>query len=317
MFRNLALALVVVLFAPAGYAKDIQGFSSDRLQAFGDHMRAEVKGGRLPGIVIVVARNGKVAYSEVIGVQDPKTGAPMRADSIFRIYSMTKPFVSVAAMMLVEEGRLQLGDPVSKYLPELKDLKVGIEKADAAGAKTLELVPAARQITIHDLLRHTSGITYGIFGKSMVKDEYTKAGIDGREQTNAEMVEKLAKVLLQFQPGTTWDYSRSTDVLGHLLERISGKPLDTYLAERIFKPLGMNDTGFWVEPAKQDRIAEAFETDPDSGAKVNPIDIRKAAKATVGRRRCRVDGGRLSSLLADAAQRRRVGRRTSSFKEDG
>jgi len=130
-------------------------------------------------------------YSDVIGVQDPKTGAAMRADSIFRLHSMTKPFVSVATMMLVEEGRLQLGDPVSKYIPELRDLKVGIEKTDASGAKTLDLVPATRQPTIHDLLRHTSGFTYGIFGKSMVKDEYTKAGIDDREQTNAEMVAKL------------------------------------------------------------------------------------------------------------------------------
>jgi CubicO group peptidase (beta-lactamase class C family) len=206
----------------------------------------------------------------------------MRKDSIFRIYSMTKPIVSVAVMMLVEEGRLQITEPVSKYIPELKNLKVGVEKTDDAGNKKLELVPAAREITIQDLLRHTSGLTYGVFGKSLVKDEYTKAGVDSRDQTNAEVMQKLAAVPLHFQPGTTWEYSRSVDVLGHLLERVSGQPLDAHLEARIFKPLGMKDSGFWVPAPKQNRIAEAFDTDPDSKAKVTLTEIRSAPKLLSG-----------------------------------
>jgi CubicO group peptidase (beta-lactamase class C family) len=276
-----ALAFVTVA---AGQGADVvkEGFSSARLAAFGEQIRSDVKSGRLPGAVIMVARNGKLVYSEAIGAQDPKTGAPMRKDSIFRIYSMTKPIVSVAVMMLVEEGKLQITEPVSKYIPELKNLKVGVEKTDDAGNKKLDLVPAAREITIQDLLRHTSGLTYGVFGKSLVKDEYTKAGIDSRDQTNAEVMQKLAAVPLHFQPGTTWEYSRSVDVLGHLLERISGEPLDKYLEARIFKPLGMKDSGFWVPAPKQNRIAEAFDTDPDSKAKVSLTEIRSAPKLLSG-----------------------------------
>jgi len=137
-------------------------------------------------------------------------------------------------------------------------------------------------MTIQDLLRHTSGLTYGVFGKSLVKEEYGKLGVDSWDQTNAEVMKKLAAAPLQFQPGTTWEYSRSVDVLGHLLERISGQPLDQYLQEKIFKPLGMKDSGFWVEPPKQGRIAEAFEVDPDSKAKVSLIDVRKAPKLLSG-----------------------------------
>jgi CubicO group peptidase (beta-lactamase class C family) len=283
---RLLAALALVAFTAGAAAKDkadtvIEGFSASRLAGLGEKLRADVKSGRLPGAVLLISRNGKLVHSDVIGVQDPNSSAPMRKDSIFRIYSMTKPFVSVAVMMLVEEGRLQISEPVSKYIPELKDLKVGVEKAGDGGVR-LELVPAAREITIQDLLRHTSGFTYGVFGKSLVKDEYNKLGIDSWDQTNAEVMKKLAMAPLQFQPGTMWEYSRSVDVLGHLLERISGQPLDQYLQERIFKPLGMKDTGFWVAPPKQDRIAEAFEIDPDSKARVALIEVRKAPKLLSG-----------------------------------
>src|SRR4051812_29653678 len=285
MIRKLLAGLAALSFVSVGAAAPDtikEGFSTARLAAFGDQIRADVKSGRLPGAVIVVARNGKVVYSEAIGEQDPKAHAPMRKDSIFRIYSMTKPIVSVAVMMLVEEGQLQITEPISKYIPELKGLKVGVEKTGDGGNKTLDLVPAAREITIQDLLRHTSGLTYGVFGKSLVKDEYNKVGVDSWDQSNAEVMQKLAKVPLQFQPGTMWEYSRSVDVLGHLLERISGKPLDQYLQETLFASLGMKDSGFWVPPAKQARIAEAFETDPDSKAKVDLIEIRKAPKLLSG-----------------------------------
>lgn len=249
--------------------------STPRLKQLSALTAADVQKGRFPGAVILIARNGKVVYSDAIGVQDPKTNTPMRMDSIFRLASMTKPMVTVGALTLVEDGRIQLADPVSKHLPELKGLQVGIEKKDASGNASLELVPAQREMTVQDLLRHTSGLTYGIFGKSLVKDEYNKAGLLNREQSNAELVTKLSKLPLAFQPGTTWDYSMSTDVLGALIERVSGQTLDVFLAERVTKPLGMKDTGFWVDPAQQGRIAEPFELDPDTKAPARVPDVRK------------------------------------------
>src|SRR5262245_33855206 len=226
------------------------GFSGERLRHFDSAVRAEVDAGRIPGFVMLVARDGQVVLNDAYGKQDPNAGTPMTPDSIFRIYSMTKPIVSVAAMILVEEGRMQLADPVAKYIPELKDLKVGVEKGG-----TLELVAASRPITIQDLMRHTSGLTYGVFGKSLVKELYTKNGVDSWDHTNMDLVKKLATVPLMFQPGTTWEYSRSTDVLGHVIERITKQDLDAFVEQRILKPLGMRDTAFYVEPSKHGRIA--------------------------------------------------------------
>jgi CubicO group peptidase (beta-lactamase class C family) len=260
----------------AATSSAIEGFSAERLEALGSTLRAEVGSDRLPGAVLLIARNGKIVYQDAIGKQDPKTKTPMRPDAIFAVASMSKPIVSVAVMQLVEEGRILLTDPVSKYLPALTGLKVGVEKTDASGKPTLELVPPVREPTIQDLLRHTSGFTYGIFGQSLVKEEYRKAGVDGANQTNAEFIQKLATVPLMFQPGTTWEYSRSTDVLGALLERYSGEPLDEYLDRRVLKPLKMYDTGFWVpDPAKQTRIAKPFEIDPESGNRAIVPDISK------------------------------------------
>jgi CubicO group peptidase (beta-lactamase class C family) len=207
------------------------GLSAERLKQFDAVVRADVDKGLIPGFVMLVARDGKVELSSAYGKQDPASGTPMTQDSIFRIYSMTKPIVSVAAMILVEEGRMQLADPVAKFIPELKDLKVGVEKGG-----TLEIVAARRPITIQDLMRHTSGLTYGVFGKSLVKDLYTKHGVDSWDHTNADLVKKLAMVPLMFQPGSTWEYSRSTDVLGHVIERVTGQNLDRFLDERILKP---------------------------------------------------------------------------------
>jgi CubicO group peptidase (beta-lactamase class C family) len=259
-----------------GAPSALEGFSAERLEALGSTLRAEVGADRLPGAVVMVARNGKIVYQDAIGMQDPQTKTPMRADAIFAVASMSKPIISVAVMQLVEEGRILLTDPVSKYLPALTGLKVGVEKRDASGKATLELVPPVREPTIQDLLRHTSGFTYGIFGQSLVKEEYRKAGVDSANQTNAEFIQKLATVPLMFQPGTTWEYSRSTDVLGALLERYSGEPLDEYLDRRVLKPLKMYDTGFWVpDPAKQARIAHPFAMDPESGNRAIVPDISK------------------------------------------
>ncbi len=268
------------------------GVSEARLKQLGAQVRADVEKRRIPGAVIVVARNGKVAYQEAIGTRDPANGVPMTVDSIFRIYSMTKPIVSVGVMMLVEEGRLQLSDPMSRYLPELKGLKVGVEKKDATGQVALEIVAASREPTIQDLLRHTSGIAYDFFGNSLVKQEYKKIGVDGWDQTNADMVQKLTKVPLHFQPGSTWDYGLSTDVLGHLIERVTGQPLADYLQARILGPLGMKDTAFQVEPAKQLRVAESFADDSNTKEQLHWSGVRAARKRLSG-------GAALVSTAAD------------------
>ena len=251
-----------------------QGFSASRLKALSAKIDNDVREARLPGAVILVARNGNLVYAETFGLQAQSPAATMQRDSIFRLYSMTKPIVSVATMMLVEEGKIFLADPVSKYLPELANMKVGIERTDAAGNRVLDIVPATREMTVHDLLRHTAGLTYGFEGKSLVKDEYKKNRLDGVELTPAEWIEKLSKLPLQAQPGTKWEYGIATDVLGVVLERVSGQSLDVHLAQRIFRPLGMKDTAFFVEPLKQNRIAEPFEIDPLWKIKVKLSDIR-------------------------------------------
>ncbi|HJU70215.1 MAG TPA: serine hydrolase domain-containing protein, partial [Paucimonas sp.] len=213
-------------------------------------------------------------------------------DSIFRIYSMTKPIVSVAVMMLAEEGKLLISDPISRYLPELRNLQVGVERLDAAGRPALALEPTRQAITLQDLLRHTSGFTYGIFGESLVKAAYREARVGSPKATSDKFVRALAQVPLAYQPGTTWEYSHSTDVLGVILERISGKPLDEFLDERILKPLGMHETGFWVEPQRQHRMAQAFSVDPVSGAEVKLPQLAQRPAFLSG-------GGGMVSTLRD------------------
>lgn len=237
-------------------------------------VEAHVKAGRIPGAVMLVSRGGRIVYSEAVGAQDPQAGTPMRPDAIFRIYSMTKPIVSVAVLQLVEQGRIQLGDPIGMYLPELANLRVGIEQPDARGIPQLQTASAKRQITVQDLLRHTSGLTYGIFGKGLVKDQYLKGSVH-RPQTNAHLVQKLGGIPLMFEPGTTWEYSHSTDVLGALVERVTGKTLDAALKEQILDPLGMTDTGFWIEPDKHSRLAEPFSVDPDTKQPVNLLNAKQ------------------------------------------
>lgn len=181
-------ALVLAGCAGLQSAAPAADFSAERLNALSAATRAGVQEKKIPGVVMLIARNGRIAHFEAIGMQDPRSGAPMQKDAIFRIYSMTKPIVSVAALMLLEEGRLQLGDPVARHLPELKGLKVGVEKKDAAGKAVLELVPALRELTVHDLMRHTSGLAYDFFGKSLVKDLYKANKVDDWDQTNAEFL---------------------------------------------------------------------------------------------------------------------------------
>ncbi len=224
----------------------------------------DVEAGLIPGAVALIARHGRLAYLDAFGYRDRENKIAMSADSIFRIASMTKPMVSVAVMMLAEEGRVRLVNPVSTYLPELKGLQVGVETSDGAGKRSLALEATRREISVQDLLRHTSGITYGQFGDSLVKQAYRAADMMDATQTTAQFIAKLGTLPLQYQPGEVWDYGMSTDVLGRLVEVVSGMALDAFIAARITQPLGMKDTGFVVPAAEAHRIAEAL-VDPKTG----------------------------------------------------
>lgn len=266
----LTLAVVGSAWAQAlpGAKPEQVGLSSERLERIGRLVKADVENGRLPGAVALVARKGQVAYFEAFGFRDKAAAAPMPKDAIFRIYSMTKPFTSAVAMMLVEDGRLAPLDPVGRYLPQLAKLQVGVEKDGA-----VTLVPAEREITIQDLLRHTSGFTYGVFGKSAVKELYTKHRVDATDHSNAGLVDKLATVPLHYQPGTTWEYGRSTDVLGRVIEVVTGKPLAQVFEERLFQPLKMRDAAFSLPRDKHGRLAQPLAADPDTGRPIQLLDV--------------------------------------------
>jgi CubicO group peptidase (beta-lactamase class C family) len=243
---------------------EITKLSPERLARLSAALRADIANGTIPGAVVLVAHRGQVAFHRAIGFSNREEKRPMALDSIFRIASMTKPMVSVAIMALAEQGQVRLVNPVSTYLPEMKGLKVGVEKTDKAGKRKLALEAARREMSVQDLLRHTSGLTYGQFGDSLVKAAYRKAKVFEPNQTTAEFIAKLAKLPLQNQPGEVWDYSMSTDVLGRIVEVVSGLDLDRFIADRITGPLGMHDTGFMVPEKNADRIAEA-QVDPKTG----------------------------------------------------
>jgi CubicO group peptidase (beta-lactamase class C family) len=247
------------------------GLSAAALDRMTQRFQEDVDRGLLPGVQLLVSRRGKLATFESLGHSDPTTGTAMAADTIFRIFSMTKPIVSVAAMMLFEEGRYAVSDPLAKYLPAFADVKVGVERGGR-----LELEPMQRPITVQDLLRHTSGFTYDFTGANAVQKLYAAARFHRRDRTNAEHAAALAELPLMYQPGTKWEYSRSTDILGHLVELWSGKSLGTFLQERIFAPLGMVDTGFFVPPEKLARVAQAFPRDPETGQLLQPLDASDA-----------------------------------------
>jgi CubicO group peptidase (beta-lactamase class C family) len=271
-------------------APGLVGLSAERLERLSKVLGAEVARGRVPGAVAMIVRNGRIAYFESFGERDPVAKAPMTKDSIFRIYSMTKPVVSVAAMMLWEEGRFFLDEPIGKYLPELNEMKVAVPRDGA-----MEQVPTARKITIQDLFRHTSGLTYEFRGSGPIHKMYMDAKIYTRNQTNAQQSETLGKMPLIHQPGSRWEYSRSTDVLGRLIEVLSGETLGAFLQQRIFDPLNMADTAFHVPPPKQARLAEAFAKDPESGGTVQLLEVRTPPKFESG-------GGGLVSTAGDYAR---------------
>ena len=255
---------------------DSVGISSERLTRLDATFQKIIDDKELPGVTVMIARKGKVVYQKSFGFQDREKAIPMSNDSIFRIYSMTKPLVSVAALMLVEEGKLHLAELVSKYIPEFKDMKVGIDSVDASGNVSFTTVPAKRQMTVQDLLRHTSGLTYGapLNDKTTVQKMYKEAGVGLTAKSLTEFAQNLAKLPLAYEPGTTYEYSHSTDILGRVVEVASGKNLDEFLRERILAPLKLSDTHFILPSDKLSRLAQP-QPNPQTGARLELLDFTK------------------------------------------
>jgi CubicO group peptidase (beta-lactamase class C family) len=275
---------------PRGKPEDV-GMSSERLGMIKTTLRADVEGGKIPGAVIAVARRGQLVYFEAIGFRDKAAGVPMTTDTIFNIASMTKPVTAVAALMLLEQGRLMMDDPAKKYLPQLSEMKVAT--LDASGDNILDRVPATRAVTIQDLMRHTSGIVYGGRGTTAVHKLLPRSSGSITGMSSDEFLEKIGAAPLLHQPGTVWDYGFGLDLLGLTVEKLSGKKLGEYFHERIFKPLGMNDTGFLIPPEKVARYAKALPNDPETGKPQSVgVDLTKAMTIECG-------GGCLGSTATD------------------
>jgi CubicO group peptidase (beta-lactamase class C family) len=266
------------------------GLSSVRLQRMSDAFKREIDKGTIPGVTVMVGRRGQIGWFEALGKQDPAGTAPMAQNSIFRIFSMTKPIVSVGIMMLLEEGHILLSDPIAKFIPEFANQKVGVENDGK-----LELIPPARPITIQDLLRHTSGITYDHTGNSLVQQLYQQSRLRSRKISNAEHAALVASLPLMCQPGAEWNYSRSTDILGRIIEVVSGKSLSAFLTERILAPLQMAETAFHTSAENTGRLAEAFPTDPWNGEKVQLFNMLEKPVMESG-------GGGLVSTTMDYAR---------------
>ena len=266
------------------------GLSPVRLQKMSDAFKREVDKGTVPGMTVMVVRRGQIGHFEAIGRQGPVATAPMAHNTIFRIFSMTKPIVSVGIMMLIEEGHVLLSDPVAKFIPEFARQKVGVERNGK-----LELVPVQNPMTIQDLLRHTSGITYDHTGNGLVQQLYKNSPLRNRKITNAEHATMVAELPLICQPGAEWNYSRSTDILGRIIEIISGKSLGAFLTERILAPLQMAETAFHTGAENAGRLAEPFANDPWSGEKVQLFDMLEKPVMESG-------GGGLVSTTMDYAR---------------
>src|SRR6202035_2505652 len=292
----LAIAAIPPAFAEGSF--DVPAgahFNLQKLQRVGDYLREQIANGKIPGAILLIRQRDKTVYHEFFGVRDVATRLPMTDDTIFRLFSMTKPITSVVAMMLVDEGKLRLDDPVAKYIPSFAEAKVGVERKAANGDRTLDLVPATRPITIVDLMTHTSGITYGFYGESMVRQLYRDAKIYDGDFDNAEFAERIARLPLAVQPGTEWDYGHSTDILGRIIEIVSGKSLLQFEKDNLLGPLGMTQPSFFVsDPAKYKMIAQPMPDDSafKVGFERNPEVPRKWESG----------GGGMLSTMADYAR---------------
>jgi CubicO group peptidase (beta-lactamase class C family) len=276
---------------PRGKAEDV-GMSSERLAEIGRVVNADIEKGRLPGAVIAVARRGKLVYYEAFGFRDKKTGVAMTKDTIFNIASMTKPMVALAALQLQERGKLLVDDPLSKYFPQFAKMEVA--ELNASGDTITAKVAAKQPITLRHLMMHTSGLIYGGRGNTAVHKLYPGgSGVAGAQMSGAEFMDELAKLPLLNQPGSVWDYGFGLDLLGQVVEKVSGQTLGQYFEANILKPLGMNDTAFFIPPEKSARYAKAFDKDPDTGLAqtIAPV-LTQPLKFECG-------GGCLSSTVSD------------------
>jgi CubicO group peptidase (beta-lactamase class C family) len=270
------------------------GMSSARLARIVPALNAKVEAGQLPGAVVAVARHGQLVFHEAVGHLGPDRGGPMPRDALFAIASMTKPITGVAGLLLWEEGRLGLADPVERFLPQLGNRRVAVlNQRVLAGQGPIETVPAARSITMLDLMRHTSGLPYGGRGTSAVHALYpASSNAAGASLTTAEFLDRLAAAPLLYQPGTVWEYGLSIDVIGLVVEALSGQSLGAFLQQRLFGPLGMRDTSFQVPPDKVARLARPLPRDPDTGAAQIVPDRAEALRFECG-------GGGLASTALD------------------
>lgn len=279
--------------------------SPQRLERITDFFNAEVTNGKISGAIVLIQRRGKQAYFKSFGKIDVTTGEPMASDAIFRIFSMTKPVTSIAAMLLVDDGKLKLDDPVSKYIPSFANTQVGVETKGENGDPVLKLVPLERPITIEDLMRQSAGIPYGFYGNSLVRTAYKNADIYADGTDNAAVAEKIARLPLAEQPGTLWDYGHSMDVLARVIEVISGKSLYAFEKERLFDPLGMKDTSYYVaDPSQYRRIAAPLPSDSNfrTGNSRDPRKPYKWEPGTSGLLTTIGDFSRLSQMLLNGGE---------------
>ena len=270
-FRILSV-MICLLTSTAAFAEDPLprakpedvGMSSERLARIGATLKADIEAGRIPGAVIAIARHGKLVALDAYGWRDKAAGVAMTTDTIFNIASMTKPMTAVGALMLYEQGKILIDDPLAKYFPKFAQMHVAVR--DANGEPTVDTVPANRQITIQDLMRHTSGLIYGGRGNTLVHKMYPAGSGDAsRDYDGAAFLDKLSTLPLLYQPATTWDYGFGLDILGLTIEKISQQTLGQYLQANLFKPLGMTDTGFSISADKAARYAKPLPVDPDTG----------------------------------------------------
>jgi len=280
-------------------------FNPQKLQRIDDYFHGEIANGKIPGAIVLISQHGKPVYQRFFGVQDVASKKPMTDDTIFRIFSMTKPITSVAAMILIDQGKLRLDDPVAKYIPSFAKVKVGVEKKAENGQSTLELVAANRPITVFDLMTHTSGITYGFYGGGLVRKAYTDAKIYDGDFDNAEFAERIARLPLKEQPGTLWDYGHSTDILGRIIKVVSGKSLLQFEKEVLLGPLDMKDTAFYVtDPAKRDLVAQPMPNDSNFkvGYTLDPLVPRKREAGTGGMISTPADYARFAQMILNGGK---------------
>jgi len=298
--RKAAVALLVLLStlaaASAADERDDGRLKRESLAGIATLIRTEMAERHIPGAVVMIQRQGRTLYLEAFGWRDEAEKVPMTTDTIFRIYSMTKPVTTVAALMLVDDGKLKLDDPVAKYIPAFADTKVGVERKTEHGETVLDLVAQERPMTIEDLMRHSSGITTGSYGDSLVRKAYAASNLYDGDFDNAVVADRIARLPLAEQPGTVWDYGLSTDVLGRVVEVVSGQSLYEFEKQRLFDPLGMKDTLYRaLDPARQARLAQLLPEDATIS------DPRRRVMAAAMRRYESGAGG-LVSTVSDYAR---------------